>query len=191
MAKKAAKKTPAASSAAKVSVEDQLKSLRGAVERYEALWDEVNVFLEFVRNQRDEQKEADLKVAETKAAYEAAKAEAAAVRDTISGAKDSLFKMLEPGTPEILPLFDRMEPADEEKHGANAEEWRKEPIAALRLSPRATELLLAADVILVGQLQDRIQANADWWESIDGMTLAVGMAIADRLNDFIFDETKK
>ena len=60
------------------------------------------------------------------------------------------------------------------------------------LDPRATELLINADVILVGQLQDRIQAASEkWWESIEGLTLPIAAAIADRLNDFINEETRK
>jgi hypothetical protein len=90
-----------------------------------------------------------------------------------------------------MPLFDRMEPADEEKHGAHSEEWRKEPVSALRLSLIASNLLAAADVLFVGQLQDRVQRRPDdWSDEIEGLTAPMAAAIADKLNDFIAERTK-
>ncbi len=53
-----------------------------------------------------------------------------------------------------MPLFDRMEEADEELHGKNADEWRKEPIAVLKLSTPSINALIDHDIVVVGQLQD-------------------------------------
>jgi hypothetical protein len=86
----------------------------------------------------------------------------------------------------VLPLFDRMEPADPERHGENAQTWRLKPIAELRLSVKATQFLNDADIVAIGQLQDRVLASAAWWESIDGFTAALAAAVADKLNDYIF-----
>lgn len=189
MAKAAATKKPPARRRRKP---EDVDTLVAELERYDALFSEVTMFLDFMRGQREELKEAEARTAECKNAYEAAKREESAIRDSLLGAKDSLVRILEPGVAEFFPLFDRMEPADEEKHGVRSDQWRKEPVAALRLSPRATELLLAADVILVGQLQDRIQSSPEsWWQAIEGLTLPTAAAIADRLADFIREETSK
>ncbi len=121
-----------------------------------------------------------------------AKDELAAARDARDGTKHALFMYLKPGPTEIMPLFDRMEKADEEKHGANAKEWRTESVSALRLSIAATQILTAADVMFVGQLQDRMQEDPEtWWEKIEGLSQAMALAVADRLNEFIEEQTGK
>jgi hypothetical protein len=79
-----------------------------------------------------------------------------------------------------------MEPADEELHGEGSSEWRKEPIAALGISLPSQIALNAADIIFVGQLQDRVLADpTSWFESIDGISPGAASAITDSLNDFI------
>lgn len=163
------------------------EAAQAALDKYESMFAEIDEFLQFVHRERDELKEADARVAATKSEYDAAKAEATALRDTISGAKDALFKLLEPGVMKFMPLFDRMEPADKELHGEHADEWRRDPISALRLSPNAAAFLIDADIILVGQLQDRVLANPfEWHDSVPGLTLGIAAAIKDRLNDYIF-----
>lgn len=163
------------------------ESLAKAVEKYEAMFEEISGFFDFYHREAGELKDAELAVAETKAAYESAKAQAQSIRDAIAGTKDALFRFLEPGAVDFLPLFDRMEPADKKKHGEHAAEWRKDPISALKLSPIANKLLIDAEIILVGQLQDMVlAAPGEWWERIDGLTASVAAAIADKLNDFIF-----
>lgn len=79
-----------------------------------------------------------------------------------------------------------MDPAVEEVHGINSDQWRLEPIAALRLSLPAQMALNDADIMLVGQLQDRVLKSPEaWWESISGLNFGMAAAICDLLNDFI------
>jgi hypothetical protein len=153
---------------------------------------EVEHFIALIARQDVEIGEAQQANYKAKEGYERTKSDLAAAREARDGTKHALFMFLRPGPAEIMPLFDRMEPADEEKHGANADEWRKEPISALRLSLVATNLLTAADVIFVGQLKDRVQEKPDdWWESIEGLTAPMALAIGDRLNDFVAEHTGK
>lgn len=179
-----AKRKTTAAAAEKTSprqASSDIETLRKQLAAYQQVFDEVEMFTDLVRRQDDEVATANEAMLAAKAAYEA--------RD---GTKHSLFVFLRPGPMEILPLFDRMAPADEAKHGAHSEEWRKEPLSALRLSLVATGFLTAADVIFVGQLQDRVQDEPeDWWCAIDGLNSATAAAIADRLNDFIFERSKK
>lgn len=91
-----------------------------------------------------------------------------------------------------MPLFDTMEPADDEKHGTGSAEWRKDPLSVLKLSLPSISILNEADILFVGQLQDRVQDKPeDWWESITGMTAPVAAAIVDRLNEFLFKNEKR
>ena len=113
---------------------DDVETLKKELAKYQALFGEVNSFLDFVRDQKSALKEAIARTAQCKEAYDAARREESEIRDVIGGAKDSLVRILEPGVAEFFPLFDRMEKPNEEKHGARAEEWRKEPVAALRLT---------------------------------------------------------
>lgn len=161
--------------------------LQSLVEKYQSFFGELDSFVGFVQDRRAELKAAVVREAEAKEAFQAARNERQELEYAISGAKDSLFRMVEPGAAEFMPLLDRMEPADPELHGVKSSQWRTEPIAALRLSPSATRLLVEADIVAVGQLQDRVLASpADWWSAIEGLTAAVAAAIADGLNDFIY-----
>lgn len=159
---------------------------------YEAVFSEINSFVDLINNIEVEIAEHEKKVAEAKAVYESAKDKLAEAKDTRDGTKHSLYRFLRPGVGEIMPLFDRMEPADEEKHGEGAEQWRKEPLAALKLSLPSIRILNDRDVMFVGQLQDLVQASPhSWWEKIEGLGLGMATAIVDRLNDFIFDQGRK
>lgn len=161
--------------------------LRSQIERYEAFFSEIDSFIDFVKSDRVRLEGAVLREAQAKEAYHTAKNEVRDLRDSINGAKDALFRLVEPGVLEFMPLFDRMEPADPEKHGERSNEWRKDPIAALRLSVIATKALVDSDIVCVGQLQDLVLNNGDsWWEEIEGLTAAVAAAIVDKLNDFVF-----
>lgn len=160
--------------------------LRSQLERYESFFTEIDSFVEFVKTERIELQKAIAHEAELKAAYDEARSLTKDLRNSIAGSKDALFRMVEPGATKFMPLFDRMEPADPEKHGEHCTEWRKDPITVLRLSPTATEALIAADVVCVGQLQDRIMGGGDWFESVEGLSAAIAAAIVDRLNDFVF-----
>jgi hypothetical protein len=160
--------------------------LEKLVGQYEAVFAEVQHFVDMIARQDAEIAEATVVTLTARAEYDRAKANLSEIREARDGTKHTLFMFLRPGPAEILPLFDRMQPADEAKHGEGSTEWRKEPISALRLSLVATNLLTAADVIFVGQLQDRIQEAGDgWWEKIESLTAPVAAAIVDRLNDFV------
>jgi len=166
--------------------------LQKLLDQYELVLGEVTHFIDLIQRQEAEVAEQQTITYAAKERYDAARDELSAARDARDGTKHALFMYLKPGPTKILPLFDRMEPADEEKHGANADEWRKEPVAALRLSLVATNVLAAADVLFVGQLQDRVQAEpAAWWEKVEGLTAPMALAIADRLNDFITEHTSE
>jgi hypothetical protein len=165
-------------------------TLQKQLDAYEVVFDEVQKFIDLINEQDAEIAEATAAMLKAKEKYEAAKHDVSVVKDARDGTKHLLFAYLRPGPSEILPLFDRMEEADEQRHGAHADEWRKEPISALRLSLVATNLLTAADVIFVGQLQDRVQADGEkWWEKIEGLTQPVAAAIVDRLIDFIHERS--
>lgn len=172
----------------RVTDSEKIQELEERIRVYESRFTEIDVFLDFVRDQADELKEKRHRLAEAKDAYDTIKREVADLTEAISGAKDSLFHVLEPGAMKALPLFDQMEPADEKTHGVGSDQWRQEPIGSLRLSAATNALLIAADVVLIGQLQDRVLASpANWYENIDGMGAPVAAAIVDKLNDFIFE----
>lgn len=168
------------------------ETLGKLVDRYEQVFGEVDHFVELIARQESEIAAAQTAMFDAKEKYERLRDEFNQAREARDGTKHSLFMFLKPGPSEIMPLFDRMEPADEEKHGAHSDEWRKEPVAALRLSLIATNLLASADVLFVGQLQDRIQEKpANWFEAVDGLTAPMAAAIADKLNDFIAERSGK
>lgn len=107
------------------------------------------------------------------------------IADLIASSNDGMLALIEPGPVEFMPLFDRMEAANPETHGPNAEQWREKPVAVLRLSPAASNLLTEADIVFIGQLQDRILENPEeWWQDVEGLTEPLAAAIADKLADF-------
>lgn len=144
----------------------------------------IDEFATLLRDQQDRIGKLEHAANLAKVAYEAA-------RDDVREAKDYehqtialLLKFIKPGSIDIMPLFDRMEPTKKE-HGANATEWRKEPLTALNLSALAMRALIAADVVLVGQLQDRVLSGQEWWKGIEGITDAMSQAIESKLHEFI------
>jgi hypothetical protein len=171
---------------------DDPETLKNLVAQYEEIFGEVSHFVDLIATQEEEIAENLKAKIAAKERYDAACDEVNAAKDARDGTKHALFMYLKPGPTEIMPLFDRMEPADTKKHGKNSDEWRKEPIAALRLSLVANNLLAAADVLFVGQLQDRVQDKPDsWWEEIEGLLEPMAAALADKLNDFITEHTGK
>lgn len=157
-----------------------------ALSSYEHVFDEIRRFTGVISDTDDELTAAEEAAAAAKATYEAAKKIVTDIRDLQEGARLGLIRYLTPASGEVLPLFDRMEPADEVKHGLNSDQWRLEPISALRLSLPAQMALTKAEVMLVGQLQDRVLATGrDWWESIDGLNFGMSAAIEDLLHEFI------
>jgi len=125
-------------------------------------------------------------------AFEQAKAAVKEERDVEHSTVTMLLKFVTPGSVETFPLFDQMEPADEKQHGTGAAEWRKEPITALRLSAVAVQCLVAGDIVLVGQLQDVVLADAEnWWKRIDGLSSGLADAIELKLDTFIAEQVTK
>jgi hypothetical protein len=107
------------------------------------------------------------------------------LKQGIDCASDGMLQLIEPGPVKFMPLFDQMEKASPTKHGTNAAKWRELPLSALRLSPTSTSLLYEADVLFIGQLQDRVLEDpAEWWQKITGLTAPIAAAIADKLADF-------
>lgn len=107
------------------------------------------------------------------------------VEGLIDCSNTGMLSLIEPGPQEFLPLFDKMEKADQEVHGKNAGTWREQPLSMLKLSPASTALLYEAEILFIGQLQDRIIQDPDtWWSFIEGLTLPIAAAIADKLEAF-------
>jgi chaperonin cofactor prefoldin len=73
----------------KASAEEQLS-------RYHDVFDEVQRFVDTIRDSESELKDADTAVAEAKRVYDEAKDHAAKVRDMLTGAKHGLFRYLAP-----------------------------------------------------------------------------------------------
>lgn len=124
-------------------------------------------------------------------AYESAKAAVREERDVEHATVTLLLKFIRPGAIETYPLLDQMEPADEEKHGSRSGEWRKEPISVLRLSAAAIQFLIAAEIVLVGQLQDAILAQGEWFQKIEGMSAGMADGVELKLTEFINEQVKK
>lgn len=151
---------------------------------------EIDRFGLLLESQEAETREKAEAVAVAKAALDEAKKDLAEAREVQLATVSMLLKLIRPGQPRTYPLFDRMEPADEETHGHGSDEWRKEPIAALKLSGAAMRALIDADVVLVGQLQDRVLADREWHADLDGIGDGMADAIETKLNDFIFDRSR-
>jgi hypothetical protein len=180
MAKRAAKKTS-----------DPVE-LQKLISRYEQVFGAVQHFIDLIGKQDEELVGLSEEMHHAEDEFKTAKSRVLSAREARDGTKHALFVYLRPGPAEILPLFDRMEPANDKEHGKGSGEWRQEPISALRLSLVATNLLTAADIIFVGQLQDRIQSDdeGDWWEQVESLTAPIAAAIADRLAEFIAEHTR-
>ena len=176
------KPTVAESMAAKVSELHRLRDVMTQVER----------FTHMIADQEAEIDEIRKTVDVAKSAYDRAKDDLALVLANKAATQSDLVRFLRPKNGQVLPLFDTMAPADEDKHGRNADQWRAEPIAALRLSTTAHNALIDAEIMLVGQLQDRmIQRGQSWFDDLAGINLATASAIADKLNDFICDRSEE
>jgi hypothetical protein len=107
------------------------------------------------------------------------------LKQSITANSNGMLSLIEPGPLKFMPLFDQMEKASPTKHGTNAGKWRELPLSALRLSPASTSLLYEADILFIGQLQDRILEDPEkWWCDIAGLTAPIAAAIADKLADF-------
>lgn len=161
-------------------------------QRLRAVLSQVDRFTAIITDQDAEIDEVRKTVATAKSVYEKAKEDLAEIIASRNRAAADLVKFLKPKQGEVMPLFDTMAAPDPETHGRNCDQWRAEPIAVLRLSAGAHNALVDAEIVLVGQLQDRMIAKPkDWAAEIPGLTAGSAAAIADRLNDFICDRTEE
>lgn len=158
----------------------------------ESIFEQIHTFTDAISFHETEITEARADVAEKKEAYEQARENLRELENALDGTKDSLYRFLCPKKGQFMPLFDRMEDADEELHGEGATQWRTEPVASLKLSPLAMKALNDADIVVIGQLQDRvINKPGVWYEEIEGLTTAMAAAIVDKLNEFIYERTQR
>lgn len=169
--------------------DDEFENKLTELERYQSVFGEITRFVDVIRQGEKELEEAKLELAQAKAAMEAAKDRVTEINDYRDAAKHGLLRYLDRGK-EILPLFDQMDPSDDEVHGEHSTEWRSEPVTALKLSLTSQIALSEAEIMLVGQLQDRVlQEPQRWWEKVPGLSLGIAAAIVDRLNDFISERS--
>jgi hypothetical protein len=186
------KKVASAAANYKSDTADDIDNLKRRLAMYEGLFEEIERFTDLLDEQEREIAELAGEMATAKQEYEDRRDDLNSAREARDGTEHALFMFLRPGPGQIMPLFDRMDPADDDKHGTHSSEWRKEPIATLRLSLPACTALATADILFVGQLQDRVQADSrEWWTKVDGLTNPMAQAIADKLNDFINEQVSK
>ncbi len=119
------------------TTEDQDIKLR----RYEAYFETIDNFNGTIADLDKQIIEAELAVEEQKAILKRVRDLLGDLEDAKEATQKSLLRFLDPKNREELPLFEQMDEADEEVHGANAADWRQEPINALRISPKSMELL--------------------------------------------------
>ncbi len=153
---------------------------------------EIDRFAEQLRDTQERIGDLQLDCQEKRDAHEAAKAAVKEEKEIEHATVTMLLKFVAPGSLETFPLFDTMAPADEEEHGRGAGEWRKEPITALRLSAVAMQCLVAADIVLIGQLQDAIQDDPeDWWTKVEGVTSGMADAVQVKYEEYVAEQVKK
>lgn len=161
-----------------------------ALTRMRRYIEEVDRFASLLRETQEQIVELSRELAVRKAAYEDAKESVREAKEIEHNTVSLLLKFIVPGSCDILPLFDRMEEPDEEEHGKHAKEWRSETVAVLKLSAAAMRALIDADIVLVGQLQDRLLAEPEKWYEPVKITLGMAEAIAAKLQEFIEERTK-
>lgn len=171
----------------------ELERVQAELEATKANLDQVNLFLEKIQNfsevvthAKDSLRDLFQRRSTLKDELTEINTEIRSLENLIDSSNDAMISVLEPGPAEFLPLFDKMEKANPKTHGRNAQLWRERPISVLRLSPIASQALIDAGVVFIGQLQDRVLEDPDqWWESIEGLDEVKAAAIADKLNDFV------
>lgn len=157
---------------------------------------EIDRFAGMLRDQQAAIKECEKELAVAKSVYDDARASLSEAKDIEHSTVSLLLRFIRPGSIDVMPLFDTMEPAEEEVHGVNSDEWRKEPVVVLDLSAAALRALIDADIVLVGQLQDRILAAQksgadDWAQDLAGITDGMAQAIEAKLHDFQAQHSRK
>lgn len=153
---------------------------------------EIDRFGLLLESQEAETRTRSEAVAVAKEKLDEAKRELTESKDLQLATVAMLLKLIRPGQPRTYPLFDQMDQADEETHGHGSDEWRKDPISVLKLSGSALRALIDADIVLVGQLQDRVLKDGrDWHELLDGISDGMADAIESKLNEFIFERSRE
>ena len=151
---------------------------------------EIDRFAGLLRQSQESIVELERDAAVKKAAADEAKAAVREAKEIEHSTVTLLLRFIRPGSVDVLPLFDTMEPPNEATQGAGATEWRKEPIAVLGLSAVALRALIAADVVLVGQLQDRMLADPDeWFAALEGVTPGMAEAIAAKFHAYVEEKS--
>jgi hypothetical protein len=177
--------------AATIEATTEEVDLQVTLKRYKAYFETIDGYNNAITQLDGEVTDAEIAVEEQKIKLSKVREQLRDLEDMREAAQKSLLRFLNPKNREELPLFDQMDDADEEVHGVNAADWRTEPINALRISPKSIELLNGADILLVGQLQDKmLDGDQYWWKSIDGLSEAVAAAIADGMSEFINRRSK-
>jgi hypothetical protein len=151
---------------------------------------EIDRFAELLRGSQETIADLERELAVKKQEYDDARAAVKEAKEVEHSTVTLLLKFVRPGSLEVLPLFDTMEPSDDTEHGRGSTEWRKEPIAVLSLSAAALRALVAADVVLVGQIQDRLLGDPEkWYEVIDGVSPGMAEAIAAKFHAYVEERT--
>src|ERR1700686_807520 len=102
-----------------------------AMERYIA---EIDKFAFLLRNQQVLIEDLSRQESAAKAVYNDAREATKEAKEMEHNTVSLLLKFISPGSIDVMPLFDRMEPADEKVQGKGSTEWRNEPITSLKLS---------------------------------------------------------
>lgn len=172
------------------SSEDRLKSLEEQLRRYEERDAEIAKFTAVISEQESQIQAAISKVSDAKAAYEEAKDELAELKEVFEGVNRNFVLFFSPK--DRLPLFDRMEAADDAAHGQNSAVWRNEPVVSAGISLPSVLALTDANLALIGCLQDRVLKSPDsWWADVPGLNSESAKRVVERLNDFIFKKTQE
>lgn len=150
---------------------------------------EIDRFATMLRDQQVKIARLEDEALGAKLAYEARKADVREAKEAEHNTVSLLLKFITPGSIDIMPLFDTMATANEKVHGENATEWRKEPISELALSAGATRALIDADIVLVGQLQDRVMKGPSWADEFESINEGMAQAIEAKLHQFIEERT--
>lgn len=167
------------------SLLEQLEQARAELATVNRFLDKVQTFSNVVGDAKAELSKLRQKEREDAESLSELRERIKMLKQSIESASDGMIALIEPGPLKFMPLFDQMEKASPKKHGTNAAKWRELPLSELRLSPVSTSMLYEADILFIGQLQDRILNDPEnWWETIDGMTAPIAAAIADKLSDF-------
>ena len=152
---------------------------------------EIDKFAGMLREQQEGIRDLEKDVAVARTVFDEAKDKLREAKENEHCTVSLLLKFIRPGSIDVMPLFDTMDEATEEIHGVNSDEWRKEPVIVLDLSAAALRALIDADVVLVGQLQDRIMKGDEWADGLNGVTDGMACAIEAKLQQFIEERSAR